>query len=135
MQKVRKGSATEPPLKPISRTSKSCSQKLAYGLQSILMKLTKSSIFKALEANIAELKTFGVDKIGLFGSYVKNKQNVNSDIDILVSIEKRKKDLMNFMTIKLYLEDLFGAEVDLVLREAIKQKLKNKIEKEVLYVK
>ena len=70
------------------------------------MKLTKNSIFKALEANIAELKTFGVDEIGLFGSYVKNKQNVNSDIDILVSIEKRKKDLMNFMTIKFYLEDL-----------------------------
>jgi uncharacterized protein len=99
------------------------------------MKLTKTTIFKALEANINELKALGVNEIGLFGSYVRNKQSKNSDIDILVSIEKRKKDLMNFMTIKLYLEDLFGAEVDLVLKEAVKQQLKNKIENEVLYVK
>jgi len=37
------------------------------------------------------LEQFGVKRIGLFGSYVKNQQNEESDLDFLVEFKKGKK--------------------------------------------
>jgi predicted nucleotidyltransferase len=78
-------------------------------------------------------KRFYVKKIGIFGSIVRNKQTKNSDIDILVEFEKGHKDFFNYMRLKYYLEELLDRRVDLVIKEAVKAQLRERILDEVVY--
>lgn len=105
------------------------------GLES--KKSTKSiqEIKKFLEEKKEYLKNnFHIIEIGLFGSYVRNEQKSTSDIDIIVTFEKGHKNFFNYMRLKYFLEDLLGLEVDLVIKEAIKPRLREKILNEVEYV-
>ncbi len=86
--------------------------------------LTYGAIIKKIEKNMGKIKGYGVMRIGLFGSHVRNEQKVESDIDILVKFEKGKKGFDNYMDLKFFLEGLFGRKVDLVVFEAIKPDLK-----------
>ena len=79
-------------------------------------------------------KTFYVKKIGVFGSFVRDKQTRRSDVDILVEFKKGHKDFFNYMRLKYYLEASLGRRVDLVVKEAVKPRLKERIFKEVVYV-
>jgi len=81
-------------------------------------------------------KTFHVNEIGIFGSFVKGQEKADnsSDIDILINFKKGHKDFFNYMRLKYYLENLLGREVDLVIKEAVKPRLKERIFSEVEYV-
>ncbi len=88
-----------------------------------------------LRAHRARLKEeFHVEEIGLFGSFVRRENASQSDIDILVTFQKGHKDFFNYMRVKSFLEDLTGREVDLVLKDAIKPRLQDRILNEVEYV-
>ncbi len=94
-------------------------------------------IKKILEKNINYLRqTFHIREIGIFGSFVKGEEKTDndSDIDILITFEKGYKDFFNYMRLKYYLGDLLGREVDLVIKEAVKPRLKERIFREVEYV-
>lgn len=95
--------------------------------------LTGEEILKKLEENKEYIKKYCVKRIGLFGSYVREKQKEKSDIDILVELEKKTFD--NYMDLKFFLEDLFGCKVDLIIADAIKPRLKPYIMDEVVYAK
>jgi len=86
--------------------------------------LTSEAIIEKLEENGKKIREYGVKRIGLFGSYMRNEQKVGSDIDILVEFEKGKKTFDNYMNLKFFLEELFGCEIDLVVIEAIKSDLR-----------
>lgn len=86
------------------------------------------------EKNTYIRKNYHVKEIGIFGSFTKGKQKKNSDIDILVVFDKGCKDFFNYMRLKYWLEELFGHNVDLVIKESIKPRLKEKILNEVEYV-
>src|SRR5680860_1359468 len=90
-------------------------------LLSLIMQriLDKNSIIQTLHSHREELAGFGVDRIGLFGSYSKNKTHPNSDIDFLVEIQKEKKTFRNFMALAYFLEDLFQKKVDLVTPQSL----------------
>lgn len=77
---------------------------------------------------------FHVEEIGVFGSYATGKQNRKSDIDILVAFTKGHKDFFNYVRLKYYLEELLGQPVDLVIKEAVKERLRKRIFNEVVYV-
>ena len=67
-----------------------------------------------------ELKDrFFVREIGLFGSYVRGEESENSDLDILVELEK-PVGFFKFLELEEYLEELLGIKVDLVTRKALK---------------
>ncbi|KUG09240.1 pap/25a core domain:dna polymerase, beta-like region [hydrocarbon metagenome] len=76
---------------------------------------------------------FGVEKIGIFGSFARGEERPDSDVDVLVVYRKGQKTFDNYMDTKLYLEDLFGRKVDLVMKEALKERLKEPILHEVVY--
>ncbi|MGB2841691.1 MAG: nucleotidyltransferase family protein [Halobacteriota archaeon] len=86
--------------------------------------ITTDEILKKIEESKNILRGFGVKKIGLFGSYVRNEQREGSDIDILVEFEKDKKTFDNYIDLKLFLEDLFKYKVDLVIYETVKTRLR-----------
>ena len=74
---------------------------------------------------------FTVCRIGLFGSFVRNNAGPASDVDILVELKEPTFD--HYMDLKFYLEELLHRQVDLVLHDAIKPRLKTIIEQEVVY--
>lgn len=91
-------------------------------------------ISEVLKENKPNLKSqFHVTQIGIFGSYLSDEQTEESDIDILVEFEKGHKDLFNYLHLKNYLEGIFGKSVDLVIKEAVKPKLKDVILGQVRY--
>jgi len=79
-------------------------------------------------------KVFHVREIGIFGSYIRGEQTASSDIDILAEFEKGHKDFFNYMRLKYHLEELLGRKVDLVIKNAVKSRLKERIFSEVEYV-
>ena len=79
-------------------------------------------------------KAFHVKKIGIFGSFVREKQTKRSDVDILVEFKKGHKDFFNYMRLKYYLEASLDRKVDLVIKDAVKPRLKTRIFDEVVYV-
>ncbi|UMZ72537.1 nucleotidyltransferase family protein [Natranaerofaba carboxydovora] len=96
--------------------------------------MKKDEILLKLKQNKSELKKFGVKKIGLFGSYVKDSQNEESDIDFIVEFMEGHKTFDNFMDLKFFLEDTFEKEIDLVTRESIKPAYNKTIMESVEYV-
>lgn len=96
---------------------------------------TKQDILRKMEENLDRIKGFGVKRLGLFGSYVRGEQKVDSDIDLLVEFEKGMKNFDNYMGLKVFLEDLLGCKVDLVIYDSLKPQIKSQIMMEVEYVK
>ena len=86
-----------------------------------------------MHENQEEIEKYGVKRIGLFGSFINNKQKANSDIDILVEFEKGKKTFDNYMDLKFFLEGIFKRDVDLVVKESLKVNLKSNILRSVKY--
>ena len=66
---------------------------------------------------------------------IKGGETALSDIDILVTFERGHKDFFNYMRMKNYLGELIGLEVDLVIKDAVKPGLRDKIFREVEYVR
>jgi len=83
------------------------------------MQITKQQILQTLADHGKELKAYGVEQIGLFGSHVRNEAGLNSDIDLLVNINKNQKTFRNFMSLSYYLENLLGNKIDLITQQSL----------------
>ena len=95
--------------------------------------ITKETILTRLrELKPALYKDFAVTEIGLFGSFSDNTNTEESDIDILVELEKPIG--WKFFTLELYLEKTFNRKIDLVTKSALKEQIKESILKQVNYV-
>ena len=94
--------------------------------------ITRDQIIFLLNQNIAEIKRrFTVRRIGLFGSFARGEATGKSDIDFIVDFEQPTFD--HYMDLKFFLEDLFHHEVDLVLADSLKPRLKPYIDREIEY--
>jgi hypothetical protein len=72
------------------------------------------------------LRRYGVKRVGLFGSCVRGEMTPDSDIDILVEIDS-DISLLDFVGVKLELEEALNRKVDLVEYSAIKPLLRESI--------
>jgi len=95
---------------------------------------SKTDILSIIQQNRKSIKTLGVKKLGLFGSFVREEQNKNSDIDLMVEFDKGKKTFDNFMQLSFLLEDLLGKKVELVTTNAMSPYIRPYILKELEYV-
>jgi predicted nucleotidyltransferase len=78
-------------------------------------------------------KQYKADIIGIFGSYVRNKQRKKSDLDILVKFYEGAT-LFEFVGLAIFLEEKLGIKVDIVPYDAIRNEIKDKILKETVYL-
>ncbi|MGD6806239.1 MAG: nucleotidyltransferase family protein [Candidatus Bathyarchaeia archaeon] len=78
-------------------------------------------------------RNYKVKEIGIFGSYVRHEQKKKSDVDVLVTFTETI-DLFQFVELENYLSDLLGVKVDLVMKDGIKPRLKERILNEAVYV-
>jgi len=89
---------------------------------------------KILEEHKKELQDkYKVKTIGIFGSYIKEQQNRESDIDILVEYTE-VPDLIDFIDLQNYLCDLLETKVDLVMKSVLKPNIGKRILREVIYL-
>lgn len=95
----------------------------------------KTQVVSLLQAHQQELRRFGVEHCGIFGSFVRDKEiKDRSDVDILVAFKSGQKTFDNFMNLSFFLEDLFGRAIDLVTIESLSPYIGSHILKEVEYV-
>jgi hypothetical protein len=76
---------------------------------------------------------YGVSKIGIFGSVARNEQKEDSDIDILVEINRRFT-LFDLGGIYSILEDALKEEIDLVEIKHIRPELEQSVKSEVKFI-
>ena len=95
-------------------------------------KLNSKKIIETIENNKNKISKYGVKKIGLFGSFVKEKQKPKSDIDIIVNFDKI--DFDNYLNLLNFLEKIFEIKIDLVIENDLKPELRY-IKKEAKYAK
>jgi uncharacterized protein len=94
--------------------------------------LKRQEIENIISENMLYLKQkYGVKKIGLFGSFVRNEETINSDVDILVEFERSIG--WDFFDLQDFLEQKLGTKVDLVTPLGLKPRMKDKVLKEVVY--
>lgn len=93
----------------------------------------RKQIFERLSEHRTDLKSLGVRRLGLFGSFVRHQQSSESDIDMLVEFRQGGKTFDNFMNLAIFLEDLFGRRVELVTLESLSPHIGPKILSEMEY--
>lgn len=93
----------------------------------------ESEILSALRRHASDLRGYGVRKVGLFGSFTRADWSSKSDIDILVEFRPGSKTFDNYMDVKFFLEGLFHRKVDLVIKSALKARIKRRVLSEVKY--
>ena len=75
------------------------------------------------------LRNHGITRAGIFGSVARGNATIESDVDILIELDVQAS-LLDFVGIKLELEDVLGRRVDLVQYAAIKPALRDRILRE-----
>jgi predicted nucleotidyltransferase len=76
---------------------------------------------------------YGLKEIGIFGSYVRGEQGAESDLDILIELEK-PIGFVRFMKLERALSELLGIQVEMVTKKALKPHIGKRILQEVRYV-
>ncbi len=95
--------------------------------------INKNDILKRLKDLKPTLyRDFAVKEIGLFGSFSDNTFNEESDIDIIVELERPIG--WKFFSLEIYLESIFNRKIDLVTKNALKEQIKDSVLKQVNYV-
>ena len=96
---------------------------------------TKDSILNLLKSNKQMLLQYGICHVGLFGSYVRNEQSKDSDIDILIDFEPDKENFDNYMAAYDLFEKLFKNEkIEVVTKNGLSPYIWPKWLEEVQYV-
>lgn len=96
---------------------------------------TKENILKTLKSNKLKLSKLGIRNVGLFGSYIRNEQSSESDIDLLIDFEPEKENFDNFMAVYDLFETIFKNEkVEVVTKNGLSPYIGPKILSEVHYV-
>jgi predicted nucleotidyltransferase len=95
------------------------------------MRLTRDEILAQLTAHQENLRRMSVRRLGLFGSVARGENTAASDLDFLVEFERKSFDA--YMDLKMFLEKLFSCRVDLVLADAIKPRLRERIRAEAVH--
>ena len=97
------------------------------------MVTTKDEILSLLKESRAEFESrFKVRKLALFGSYSRGDQSAESDVDILVDLPPSVG--LEFVTLAERIEEILGRHVDLVSERALKPRMRETIEGELIYV-
>lgn len=92
-----------------------------------------SEIAELIKSHTEVLRNdYKIKSIGIFGSFVRNEQIENSDIDILVEFSEPVG--LSFFTLENYLSEILGIKVDLVTKNALKPHIGEYILKEVMYI-
>lgn len=87
--------------------------------------LSRQGVLRALADDRESLRGFGVRRLALFGSAARDEAGAGSDVDVLVVFER--KSFRAYVGLLRHLESLLGRRVDLVIEEALKPAIRDRI--------
>jgi len=90
-------------------------------------------IMKLRESKPVLKEKYSVKNLEVFGSYVLGEQKKGSDLDVLVDFYKTI-DLFKYIELENYLSETLGVKVDLVMKDALKPRIKDRILNEAIPV-
>ena len=93
---------------------------------------SRSDIIRLIAANREKIRTFGVRKLGIFGSVARDEQTEDSYVDVLVELER--ETFRGYMGLLVFLEELFGRKVDLAIKDSIKPRIRDRVLADTIYV-
>jgi len=96
--------------------------------------LPSDSILGMLVEHRDRIRSLGIRRIGVFGSFARGEEHEESDIDILLEFEEGGRSFDAYMDLKFFLEELLGRDVDLLTVEAVKPAIKNRVWEEAVEV-
>ena len=78
------------------------------------------------------VENYGVTIVGVFGSYVRQEQRPDSDLDLLIELDSPPKiSLIGLVELEDYLSQLLGVKVDLAIKKNLKRRIGARILQEV----
>ena len=95
--------------------------------------MERDQVIRLISEQQQALDRLGVEMLSLFGSVAREDAQPDSDIDVLVDF-REKATFDRYMDLKFFLEDLLGARVDLVTRNALRPSMRPSIEREAIRV-
>ncbi len=88
-------------------------------------------ILKSFKNDIKQ--NYKAELVGIFGSFARGEQKSNSDVDILVKFYK-DATLFDYMRLSMFLQEKLGIDVDIVPQDTIREELRERIVKEVIFI-
>lgn len=83
------------------------------------------------QVRLADL--YGIRILGVFGSYVRNEQTEDSDLDILLELERPARiSLIDLVELEYHLGELLGVKVDIALKKNLRRRIGQRILNEVV---
>ncbi len=96
--------------------------------------MRKQDVLQFLDLHKQQMvERFGVKRLALFGSTVRDEAGDDSDVDLLVEFEGGET-YRNYFDLQFFLEDNLHCPIDLVCADAVRPQIRPYIEKEALYV-
>jgi uncharacterized protein len=93
----------------------------------------RDNVLALLAAHRDEIERFGVESLRLFGSVARGEASGNSDVDLLVRF-RETPTFSGYMKLRIFLEDLLGAKVDLVTESGLREAVRPFVEKDAIRV-
>ncbi len=91
------------------------------------------AILQAQKKHLSE--RYGVQIVGVFGSYVRNEQRPESDVDILIELETPLRfDLLDWVNLENYLGELLDTKVDVTIKSDLRKRIGQRILREVICI-
>ena len=96
---------------------------------------TKENILSTLRLHKDEFFRYGIQNIGLFGSYIRDEQSEKSDIDLLVDFAPDKENFDNYMAVYDILESIFiNEKIEVITKNGLAAYIGPSFLREVQYV-
>ncbi len=97
--------------------------------------MDRDEAIRILKDHEGEIRARGVTRLALFGSIVRNEARPDSDVDVVVDIEPgRKFSLNDHASLRVLLCDIFGCEADVVIREDLRPRFRDEVERDTVRV-
>ena len=94
----------------------------------------KKELIERILSGQEQIRSYGVNRLGIFGSFVRDEAKADSDVDFFVEFIPEKKTFHNFMRLADLLEEITGRKIELVTPQSLSKYIGPHILKEVEYV-
>ena len=95
---------------------------------------TKQELIERILSAQQKIHSYGVNRLGIFGSFVRDEAKESSDVDFFVEFHQGKKTFDNFMDLADALEEITGRKIELITPQSLNKYIGKYILKEVEYV-
>ena len=100
--------------------------------------MRKAEVIRKLRKHMKEIEKFGVKRVAIFGSVVRDELKKDSDIDLVVEFKEGRGSMKDFIGLIDYLESLFNRKVEILTLYGVEniriKSVKETIKREMEYV-